>query len=64
MNDAQLKKLTLKELRALNADIEQAIRAAIRAKNGAKASMPMAANAAPVKIDLERERDAWLSAKR
>ena len=56
MNDAQLEKLTVKELTELRAEIEVAIRAAIRAKNSSKLGRD--------KIDLERERDAWLSTKR
>ena len=56
MTDAQLEKLTVKELTELRAEIEVAIRAAIRAKNSSKLGRD--------KIDLERERDAWLAAKR
>ena len=63
MDLAHLDRLTVQELRALIGDIDNAIRAAIRAKRA-----PQFADQAkidvPVKIDLERERDAWLSAKR
>lgn len=65
MNDTELDKLTVKELRALMTRIEDAIRAGIRAKTTAKtqlgtpAEKPVAAA-----IDLERERDAWLMSRR
>jgi hypothetical protein len=62
VTNAELDKLTVKELRALNEQIEVAIRAAIRAKrtgvNGAHAAPAEKA------IDLEKERDAWLAARR
>ena len=63
MDDAQLEKLTIKELRDLKDCIDLAIRASIRASRAPK---PVAqVNAAePVKFDLERERDAWLMAKK
>lgn len=64
VNDAELAKLTSKELQDLQARIEDAIRAAIRAKNMAKIPAPKPAADAPKVIDLERERDAWLMAKR
>ena len=67
MDDTQLEKLTVNELRELNGQIESAIRAAIRAKRlGGMPAMSVGGGvaAAPVMIDLERECDAWLSAKR
>ena len=60
MDDAQLKSLTVKELLELQAEVELAIRAAIRAKREKKPAVA----AAPKKIDLERERDAWLSSRK
>ncbi len=65
MNDTELDKLTVKELRALMSRIEDAIRAGIRAKTSAKSQIgaPAEKPAAPV-FDLERERDAWLMTRR
>lgn len=64
VDDAELDKLTAKELLDLKDRIEIAIRAAIRSKLAAKQSpVPSTGDGAP-SIDLERERDAWLSAKR
>jgi len=67
--DEALRKLTLEELRALKSEIEDAIRAGIRAQRLAKtpAARPAQAEDAPAPItqtDLERERDAWLSSRR
>lgn len=67
MDDSELAKLTVKELRALNERIELAIRAAIRAKQADKRATGVAhpaVAAAPTVIDLERERDAWLASRR
>ena len=65
MNDAELDKLTVRELRELMTRIEDAIRAGIRAKTSARAQIgvPIEKSAAPM-IDLERERDAWLMSRR
>ena len=62
--DLQLDKLSLNELRELNENIESAIRAAIRQRSAFKAQATGPAAAAPPKVDLERERDAWIAAKR
>ena len=65
VNDAELERLTVKELQALKLRVDDAIRASIRAKRLAKMAPAQAAVApddAP-KLDLERERDAWLSAR-
>lgn len=68
MNDADLERLTVKELRELMARIETAIRAGIRAKMTAKTQTQptlAAEKAAPsAVIDLERERDMWLMSRR
>jgi hypothetical protein len=64
LDDAQLDKLTVKELQDLRANIDLAIRAVIRASRVGKTADPIVGPADPIKIDLERERDAWLSAKR
>lgn len=65
MTDAELDRLTVKELRVLNTRIEDAIRAQIRAK---RLGMPAMADAAgqhqQKSIDLEKERDAWLASRR
>lgn len=60
MDDAQLNQLTVKELQVLKDQVDAAIRAAIRKKLSAKTPAPKKIE----KIDLERERDAWLLAKR
>ena len=84
MDDAQLEMMTVQELRELKQQIEDTVRAAIRAKRLAaqEASVtPLSAQAKPAAtatasaatsaaqaasplLDLERERDAWLLAKR
>ena len=65
VNDAELYTLTVKELLELKDRIDLAVRAAIRAKRtGTTEGINTVTEAAPTKIDLERERDAWLSAKR
>ena len=66
--DSDLEAMPLQELLELHASIHQAIRAAIREKN-ARLSMPVIAPSAPAatvrpSIDLERDRDAWLAARR
>ena len=63
MDDAQLEMLTVKELRDLKDRIDLAIRAVIRASRAPKAAETTKAPD-PVKFDLERERDAWLLAKK
>lgn len=66
MSDAELEKLTVRELRELMSRVEDAIRAGIRAKTTAKAQIGLSAEkpSAPVMVDLERERDAWLMSRR
>ena len=63
VDDAQLEMLTVKELRDLKDRIDLAIRAVIRASRAPKAAETTKAPD-PVKFDLERERDAWLLAKK
>lgn len=64
MNDLQLDTLSVNELRTLKENIDTAIRAAIRERNQAKQRPMTPVQAAPTKFDLERERDAWMAAKR
>lgn len=64
VNEVQLDNLSLKELQELSANIDTAIRAQIRARSEMKAKPAGFAVAAPAKVDLERERDAWIAAKR
>ena len=63
VDDTQLDQLTVKQLHALKDAIEVAIRAQIRAKRSPQAATAAVA-ASPPKMDIERERDAWLSARR
>ena len=63
VDDAQLEKLTVNELRDLKDQIDLAIRAVIRASRAPKPLEPVKAVEA-AKFDLERERDAWLLAKK
>lgn len=60
MNDAELGKLTVKELRDLRDRVDNAIRASI-ARSRHSAQNPASASGAPTTMDLERERDAWKS---
>lgn len=62
VTDAELDRLTVKELQVLNEQIEDAIRSAIRAKRQ-MATVGTAA-LADKSIDLEKERDAWLAGRR
>lgn len=56
MDNAELEKLTLEELRQLKLRIEEAIRASIRnSKKPVDAAQP---------IDLEQARDAWLKSRK
>ena len=64
MDEAQLDRLTVRELRVLIEAIDVAIRAAIRAKRVPQMNALGTKPPEPVKMDLERERDAWLLAKR
>jgi hypothetical protein len=64
VNDSQLDKLSLRELRELKDSIDAAIRAAIRQRSEAKSKPVSPVAPAPVKIDLEGERDAWIAARR
>ena len=62
--------MTVKELQALRDKIDTNIRAAIRAKREGKMAGPPMLNhereemTPSSKMDLERERDAWLSSRR
>jgi len=49
--------MSLRQLRALKDEVDQAIRAAIRKKQSAALPSPVAAKS----TDLESERDAWLA---
>lgn len=79
MNDADLAKLSLQELKQLQEEIHAAIWAAIRAKNASMASGVQAAPQATAatakstdpkapnkggKLTLEQERDAWLASRK
>ena len=64
MDELKLDKLSLKELQELDQNIDAAIRAAIRARTEMKAKAVGPAVIAPAKVDLERERDAWIAQKR
>lgn len=64
VNDHQLDLLSVKELKELKESIDTAIRAAIRERNKAKERPVVAAKPAPTPFDLERERDAWIAARR
>ena len=65
VDDKELERLTIAELEALKVNIENAVRAIIRAKREAKMppTMPVVAPKPPVN-DLESARDAWLESKR
>ncbi|MEQ1615902.1 MAG: hypothetical protein ABL904_24355 [Hyphomicrobiaceae bacterium] len=64
MNDHQLDLLSVNDLRELKNNIDNAIRAAIRERNKAKERPAVAIKPAPTPFDLERERDAWIAARR
>mgnify|MGYP001197267544 CR=1 FL=1 len=65
MTDAELDRLNVQELRVLIDRIDLAIRAAIRAKRLATAGEEARPEKVSEKVmNLEQERDAWLSAKR
>jgi hypothetical protein len=64
VNELQLDTLSVSELRTLKENIDTAIRAAIRERNQAKQRPMTPVQPAPNKFDLERERDAWIAAKR
>jgi hypothetical protein len=69
LKDETLEQMSLRELLELQETLHKAIRAEIRKKNEAMAaaSRPPARQEAeprPAPVDLERERDAWLAAKR
>jgi hypothetical protein len=57
-----LDELSVKELLELQARIHAQVRTLIRKQNEAKAAPAPAPPTAP--LDLERERDAWLAARR
>ena len=61
MDQIQLDQLSLNELRQLKDNIDNAIRAQIRAKMAMKANPSAAAIVARPPVDLERERDAWIA---
>lgn len=61
--DIELEAMSVQELLELQAAIHAAVRAAIREKNARKAA-PAPTPTLRTPIDLERERDAWLAARR
>ena len=64
-DDAKLHELSSTELRQLKERIEEAIRAAIRAKRlGAAASVSAKVPAAAAKRDLEAEARAWIARRK
>ena len=64
MDDLQLEELSVKELLVLKENVDAAIRAAIRRRTELKAAATGPIATAPVKVDLESERDAWMAARR
>jgi hypothetical protein len=65
VDDVQLDKLSVDELLELKANIELAVRAAIRERNKPKLIASNPAEAAPAKtIDLQSEARAWMAARR
>jgi hypothetical protein len=64
VDEIELDKLSVKELRELKDHIELAIRAMIRQRHTSKAELASPVALAPVKVDLERERDAWMATRR
>lgn len=63
--EIQLETLSVNELRELKANIETAVRAAIRERNQAKLAPRTPAATSPSKpVDLESEARAWLAARR
>lgn len=68
VKDSELEMMSVRDLLDLQAALQTAIRAAIRRKaeeKSASARPEAAVAAAPVqRADLERERDAWLAARR
>ncbi len=62
VDDTELEQLTIDELQALKVQIENAVRARIRAKQQAKAPQPLVPT--PPENDLESARDAWLNSRR
>ena len=64
MDDLNIDNMTVNELREFKANIELAIRAAIRARKMPKV-MSNPATTAPAKfIDLASERDAWMARRK
>jgi hypothetical protein len=63
LKNITLDTMSVRELMELQADIQAAVKAAIRQQNEqrAMAAAPPAANKV---VDLERERDAWLARRR
>jgi hypothetical protein len=68
LNDRELEAMSVKDLLALQAELHEAIRAAIRRKNAEREARtgPQIATIPepqPAPLDLARERDAWLAAR-
>lgn len=64
MNDQQLQSMSVKDLTALRERIHDAVRAVIRRHNEMKALQSQPQLPPAKTFDLERERDAWMAAKR
>jgi len=65
VDELQLDKLSVSELLELKANIELAVRAAIRERNRPKLIASNPAKAAPAKsMDLQSEARAWMVARR
>ncbi|MGE0697796.1 MAG: hypothetical protein AB7O57_01740 [Hyphomicrobiaceae bacterium] len=63
--DLALEKMSLVELQELQTAIHVAIRSEIRKRNERLSSRPVTVEPPPKpKLDLERERDAWLAKRR
>lgn len=60
MKDSELENMSMKELRALMAAVDTAIRASIARDRIERTAKPVV----DTLIDLERERDAWKAARR
>ncbi len=63
MSDAELERMTIKELMDLKARAQDAIRARIRAKREAKTAEIRPAGA-PAARDLESDFNAWMKTRR
>ena len=62
--DLHLDTMSTTELQELKAEVHVAIRAAIRLRSELKSKLPEPAKMTPAKVDLERERDAWIASRK